>query len=355
MTSLPLPFITALLLVLLAASNHQQLKQTATGRIFAIVLYLNALTMVCIGLRWKLGMIGLLPIAAALTVASVAVLYLAFRSLGRTGPVVSLSRDWPHLTPLVLIVVITLIQPYWIEYVLVATKLIYATLLVYLAKKATSSLQFVRLNLFQNAKHTLWAAAALLFVSACVDIAIAIDFAHYDGQFSESLVGFTNLVIVFLLGWASVMAGRGKGIEDSATGDSTTPHTSNDKSDATSDTVDTSEHDARLHQQLSGLLIEQRLYADTELSLQKLSRKAGVPTRTVSRAINAQTGKNVSQWINSARIDAVCKLLENKDISITQAMMDAGFTTKSNFNREFRRLKGCSPTQWRIENSSTEN
>ncbi|MFT4726053.1 MAG: AraC-like DNA-binding protein [Granulosicoccus sp.] len=30
-------------------------------------------------------------------------------------------------------------------------------------------------------------------------------------------------------------------------------------------------------------------------------------------------------------------------------MNDAGFLAKSNFYREFRRLKGCSPTQWREE------
>ena len=27
-------------------------------------------------------------------------------------------------------------------------------------------------------------------------------------------------------------------------------------------------------------------------------------------------------------------------------MLESGFNTKSNFNREFLRLKGASPTQW---------
>jgi len=89
----------------------------------------------------------------------------------------------------------------------------------------------------------------------------------------------------------------------------------------------------------------------SDLNLKKLARKVGVPTREVSRAINQHAEINVSQWINSARVDAACEALVDTEVSVTQAMMDAGFLTKSNFNREFRRLKGCSPTQWR-ENQS---
>jgi AraC-like DNA-binding protein len=32
---------------------------------------------------------------------------------------------------------------------------------------------------------------------------------------------------------------------------------------------------------------------------------------------------------------------------VTTIMLDAGFQTKSNFNREFRRVTGTSPSLWR--------
>lgn len=34
-------------------------------------------------------------------------------------------------------------------------------------------------------------------------------------------------------------------------------------------------------------------------------------------------------------------------MTITEAMNEAGFSTKSNFNREFKRVTGLSPSEWR--------
>ena len=97
MTSLPIPLVVAFLLLVLAAANHQRLAITPTGRVFELVLYLFAASLVCIGLRWTFDLIVLLPAAAAFSVIGMALTYLAFRSLGRKGPVLSLARDAWHL------------------------------------------------------------------------------------------------------------------------------------------------------------------------------------------------------------------------------------------------------------------
>jgi AraC-like DNA-binding protein len=341
--------VAAFLVILLACSNHRQLKENATGRVFTIFLYLNAVSMACIGFRWSHGLLWLLPIAALLAVLSTALLYLIFLSLGRRGPVITFSRDWPHLIPVVFVAIAGLIQPQWIEFLLMGAKLTYAGLLIQLALQAPSSLQFVQLNWFSNSQQALWGTAVLLVLSVALDIVIFVDFALYDGSHAARLVGIANLVIVLLLGWASVVAGRGNGAD---------PQTTVRSLAETENRVDTESHrkeddrsafDAQIFQTLNQLLIEQRLYADTDLNLQKLARKAGVPVRIVSRAINTHAEKNVSQWINNARVEAVCQLLSDKTISVTQAMNDAGFLTKSNFYREFKRIKGCSPSQWRYE------
>jgi len=86
-------------MLLLAASNHQQLNESSTGRVFELFLYVNALSMLCIGFRWSHELLVLLPIAAFLAIVSTALLYLAYVSLGRRGPVISLSRDRRHLIP----------------------------------------------------------------------------------------------------------------------------------------------------------------------------------------------------------------------------------------------------------------
>ena len=252
---------------------------------------------------------------------------------------------------------------------LILIKLIYAVLLIALARRAPGSLQLVRLPWLNNTHLALWGAITLLLLSVLVDIAVAVDFAYYQGRHAARVVGAANMVTVCLLGWASVMAGRSMsttgqasdaiGISDDVSALSNVE--TNIETDIDShhrpeqfsvaDVDNSTDENAQLLKRLNHLLVEQRLFADTELNLQKLARKAGVPTRAVSRAINDQTGNNVSQWVNVARVDAACELLQNSDISITHAMHEVGFLTKSNFNREFRRLKGCSPSEWRAEHS----
>lgn len=362
MTNVPIPFVVAFLLLLLAATNRGVMKGTPTGRVFLQVIYLYAVSMIVIGLRWSLGMISILPIAAALAVITSALLYLAFCSLGRTGPVVSVRRDWPHVIPVVLVSLSAVLFLSGVDILLAVTKVLYAGLLAQLARRAPDSLQLVRLNWLKNTQQALWAAAGLLLFSLVLDVAIAVDFALYDGRHAEHLVGGVSFVVLLLLGWVSVLAGRERVIDsethgvDGATAlpDELTQARLTDtvRKSSSSVTTDWSDEESNaLLTRLNQLLIEEKLYADTELNLQRLARKVGVPARSVSRAVNACTGQNVSQWVNQARIDAACELLIDQQVTVSEAMFASGFITKSNFNREFRRIKGASPSEWRNTHS----
>lgn len=56
---------------------------------------------------------------------------------------------------------------------------------------------------------------------------------------------------------------------------------------------------------------------------------------------------SVSQYVNGYRVQAACELLEAGDEPISAVMFEGGFLTKSNFNREFLRVTGKSPSAWR--------
>ncbi len=68
--------------------------------------------------------------------------------------------------------------------------------------------------------------------------------------------------------------------------------------------------------------------------------------------VNRLAGKNVSQFINDFRIAEACRLLSETDMPVTAAMFESGFQTKSNFNREFRRVTALSPAAWRERSRS---
>ncbi len=365
MTSLPITFVVAFLLLLLVAAYRPQFKETPTGDVFALVLYVNAISLVLIGLRWSKDMVGLLPIVATLAVISSALLYLAFCSLGRRGPVIVVERDWSHLLPIACVALSAMWFRQWVDFSLIATKCLYITLFIRLACNTSNSLQLVRLSWLSNTQRALWGAIALLFAGIILDVTIYIDFARFDGQHAESLVGIVSFGTLLLLGWIVVQAARGRTLDTaieahlehtprknpatdvkSVSPESTLGPALKSATDTTPDAAiepDTAE----LVSQLTTLLIDDGLYADTELNLQRLARKAGVPSRIISRAINAQTGQNVSQWVNRARIDAACHLLQTTQLTVSNVMLESGFVTKSNFNREFRRIKGCSPSEWR--------
>jgi AraC-like DNA-binding protein len=69
----------------------------------------------------------------------------------------------------------------------------------------------------------------------------------------------------------------------------------------------------------------------------------------VSSAVNRIHGSSVSQYVNNQRVSEACRLLAASDEPITRIMFDAGFLSKSNFNREFLRVTGLSPKTWRLE------
>ncbi|WP_342077579.1 AraC family transcriptional regulator [Yoonia sp. SS1-5] len=99
---------------------------------------------------------------------------------------------------------------------------------------------------------------------------------------------------------------------------------------------------------------DHRPYLDPDLTLLRLSRKLGVPAKTLSTIINQETGENVSRYVNDARIAAAQKALIDGE-SVTSAMLSCGFNTKSNFNREFLRIAGSSPSKWLANEMAPEN
>lgn len=117
-----------------------------------------------------------------------------------------------------------------------------------------------------------------------------------------------------------------------------------------------SDQDVEIVAKLDALMANQQLYLNPDLTLSLLSRRLLVPAKQLSGAINRTTGDNVSRYVNAARIKAAQAQLAAGE-NVTGAMLSSGFNTKSNFNREFLRVSGKSPSHWVAEQrlSHTEN
>ena len=61
-----------------------------------------------------------------------------------------------------------------------------------------------------------------------------------------------------------------------------------------------------------------------------------------------KVGVDFRTWRTNLRIEeAKTLLLENKDASINIIAEASGFSDKSNFHRQFVKIVGCSPKEWR--------
>lgn len=103
--------------------------------------------------------------------------------------------------------------------------------------------------------------------------------------------------------------------------------------------------DPEIWERIQTFMETHKPYLDPDLTLSRLSRKMGVPIKSLSSTINLTTGENVSRFINNARIAAAQDAML-KGETVTNAMLMSGFNTKSNFNREFLRVLGTNPSAW---------
>lgn len=107
------------------------------------------------------------------------------------------------------------------------------------------------------------------------------------------------------------------------------------------------ESDRTMLTALDALMNEKHIYTDSNLTLARVARRLTVPVRDVSTAINRTTDGNFSRYINGFRIRHAQNALLETDLPITEVMFDSGFVSKSNFNTEFRRIVGKTPSQFR--------
>lgn len=123
------------------------------------------------------------------------------------------------------------------------------------------------------------------------------------------------------------------------------PYLRTDTPDAPEPAEQTAEPDAELWNRLQVLIATQKPYLDPNLTLAQLARKLRVPAKSLSATINRSSGQNVSRFVNEERIRHAQSLLLSGE-TVTEAMLASGFNTKSNFNREFLRVVGRSPSDW---------
>ena len=84
-----------------------------------------------------------------------------------------------------------------------------------------------------------------------------------------------------------------------------------------------------------------------ELRLEELAQIVCMTPSAFSRFFKLRTGRTVSDYIIDVRLGYAARMLAETMSSVLEICFECGFNNVSNFNRIFKRKKGCSPSTFR--------
>ncbi|MDA8587005.1 AraC family transcriptional regulator [Rhodobacteraceae bacterium] len=305
-------------------------------QLFFVLVALYSVQSFLISLRWGYDV---MPAASAAAVLAPVLPVVAYLSYGALSEPLKPRRLWPLIFILLNWLALAVL-PELADVMILMTYLGFGGLLVRLAWRGPNQLALSPLDNAQEIVTAMALTGLVLIASGLTDIYVIFDFIRNEGRYVGLIVSVVQTAFVLVIG-ACAAFGR---VSQPPEVNVDTP-----TEVAEGSVVD----DAHIMTQLDRLFGHENLHRNEELSLRRIARRLGVPDRKVSNAINRSTGLSVSQFVNNHRIKDACQMLATTQDMVLVISLVAGFATKSNFNREFVRVTGLTPSVWRKENAGS--
>lgn len=103
-------------------------------------------------------------------------------------------------------------------------------------------------------------------------------------------------------------------------------------------------------EELRALMEETKPYLDDRLQLAMLAERLGISTHELSQVLSTCAGQNFYDFVNSYRVREVRELMNDPawaDRSLLDIAEQAGFGSKSTFNKYFKKSVGLAPGEYR--------
>jgi AraC-like DNA-binding protein len=91
-----------------------------------------------------------------------------------------------------------------------------------------------------------------------------------------------------------------------------------------------------------------------KIELSEVAGIAGLSPTAFCRYFKSRTNKTFSQFLNEIRIGHACKLLIERDLSISEVCYHSGFNYPSNFHKQFKKIKGITPQSYQSRYLATD-
>jgi AraC-like DNA-binding protein len=338
LVNFPVPMLTALLCCVVALRVVRlELGARRASYTFSALFGLCA---VLVGLRFGYGVDALIGVQRVLPLFLGPMMFLGFYSLtiSRRNYVrtVVLHLGAPIVGMGVFLVLVDNLRH--LDWIISASYVAYLGALFMLWRRGSDNLIYARVNVAHGLSNWMLRAMGVLVFVFTLDTAIALDFALNGGAHVTALISYGTIPIVVVL-FAALM---------------TLPKVVPEQTIRVSSTPQIDNQDAETLRQLSELMVREELFLDAALTLQRLAKRLHLPARQVSAAINRTKRMNVSQYVNEFRLAYAVQLLKGGTDSVSSIAEASGFLTRSNFYREFQRVYGQSPTEYRRSDTIPE-
>lgn len=105
----------------------------------------------------------------------------------------------------------------------------------------------------------------------------------------------------------------------------------------------------KLKSQLDQLMIEKKPYLNNKLLKAELAEMLGTSNPELARLLNENIGMNFFEYVNYYRIKefvALASTEKAQQLTFYGLAQEAGFNSKTTFNKSFKKLMGVSPTEY---------
>ncbi|MGD9864783.1 MAG: helix-turn-helix domain-containing protein [Pseudodonghicola sp.] len=326
MPAIPLPFVVSDLLILFVL---RLMKRRRRDRWFLIFVAACAVQTTLVGLRWSLGLAEVGFVQPVLAACLPLLAFAAFVSL-RGGAISRWHLLWPAA-----VVLCWWVLPAAVDPLLIVEFIAYGIAILAL-RLPEEVLTQVRIGDEWTISYARAGTSALLFLSALSDTVVSVALADGDPLAAAPVIA--AMLSVTLVGLAGGLLGY---VTEATPEETDTPLS------AVPDAAlpEAAEEQAILRAVEE--LLDKGLYRDYDLTLERLARRTGIPARKISRAVNRLRGCSVTDLVNRYRTREAMRLLRESDFPVTRIMLEAGFQTKSNFNRAFKAIAGQTPSAYR--------
>ncbi|MBS9463478.1 AraC family transcriptional regulator [Flagellimonas sp. 389] len=118
-------------------------------------------------------------------------------------------------------------------------------------------------------------------------------------------------------------------------------------------TVFAQNENATLFQRIRELMVAEKLYLESDISLVRLSNIVEKSTQKTSEVINQYAKRNFNDFINYYRIQEAKEMLldsTSRKYTISSIAFDIGFSSLSSFNIAFKKFEGTTPSSYKKNN-----